>query len=402
MINVKLKGNKGITLVTLILAIVIMLIISSILIYNASTATKTKALNSMYNDINALTNKIQIYYSRYGEIPVIKELYTNVDSVKYINQNDSDKYFVIDLEALENVTLSYGKDYSKYKQDAKSELTDIYVINEQSHNIYYIKGVQVDEITYYTIPGQYTKVDVPNVSKKVQVGKKYYASMELAIESIPNNEETSIILLEDIEETIIIPEEKIIKLELTNKTITGTLTNNGTLTITGEGSINSDGITITNNADLTIESGKITTSSFADNANAIYQVSGNLKVLSGTISNTSEDRNTDIGRGIAIRIVGGNTKLLGGTISSKIGNTLRIQGENAELTIDGAELTSKSVNSDMLATIVLIDTYNQVVTLNSGKVINDAGGYAVAVVKGTFNKVGGIIEGDISGTIVEK
>lgn len=401
MINAKLKENKGITLVTLILAIVIMLIISSILIYNASTAAKTKALNNMYNDINALNNKIQIYYSKYGEIPVIKEQYTNIDSIKSINQNDNDKYYVIDLEILENVILSYGKDYQTYKQQANIGLTDIYVINEQSHNIYYIKGVQVDEATYYTIPGEYTKVYVPDVSKKVQIGKKYYASMELAIDEVPNNIETTVILLEDIEETIIIPEEKVIKLELTNKTIIGTITNNGILTITGEGSINSDGITITNNGELTIESGNITTSSFADNANAIYQVSGDLKVLSGTVSNTSEHRNTDIGRGIAIRIVGGSTKLLGGTISSKVGNTLRIQGENAELTIDGAELTSGSVNSDMLATIVLIDTYNQIVNLNSGKVINDAGGYAVAVVKGTFNKTGGVIEGSISGNIIE-
>ena len=401
MINTKLKGNKGITLVTLILAIVIMLIISSILIYSASTATRTKALNSMYNDINALTNKIQIYYSKYGEIPIIKEQYTNVTNVNLINQNDNDKYYVIDLELLENIKLSYGKDYSKYKQSANAELTDIYVINEQSHNMYYIKGVQVDEITYYTIPGEYTKVDVPTVSKKIQVGKKYYATMELAIESIPNNEETSILLLEDLEEAITIPEEKIIKLELTNKTITGTIINNGTLIITGQGNINSDGITITNNGELTIESGNITTSSFIDDANAIYQVSGNLKVLSGTISNTSEDRNTDIGRGIAIRIVGGSTELLGGTISSKVGNTLRIQGENAELIIDGAMLTSGSVDSNMLATIVLIDYNEQRVTLNSGKIINNAGGYAVAVVKGTFNKTGGVIEGSVSGTIVE-
>lgn len=401
MINIKLKGNKGITLVSLILAIVIMLIISSILIYSVSTATRTKALNSMYNDINSLTNKIQIYYSKYGEIPIIKEQYTNVTNVNLINQNDNDKYYVIDLELLENIKLSYGKDYSKYKQSANAELTDIYVINEQSHNIYYIKGVQVDEITYYTIPGEYTKVDVPTVSKKIQVGKKYYATMELAIESIPNNEESSILLLEDLEEAITIPEEKIIKLELTNKTITGTIINNGTLIITGQGNINSDGITITNNGELTIESGNITTSSFIDDANAIYQVSGNLKVLSGTISNTSEERNTDIGRGIAIRIVGGSTELLGGTISSKVGNTLRIQGENAELIIDGAILTSGSVNSNMLATIVLIDYNEQIVTLNSGKIVNDAGGYAVAIVKGTFNKTGGVIEGSVSGTIVE-
>lgn len=402
MIIRKLKENRGITLVTLILAIVIMLIISSILIYNSGTATKTKALNNMYNDIRSLTNKIQIYYSKYGEIPVIKEQYTNVNNITSINQNDNDNYYVIDLEILENVILSYGKDYSKYKQSANMELTDIYVINEQSHNIYYIKGVQFDEKTYYTIPGEYTKVDVPTVSKKIQVGKKYYATMALAITEIPNNEETSIILLEDLEETITIPEEKIIKLELTNKTITGTIINNGTLIITGEGSINSNGITITNNGDLTIESGNITTSSFADNANVIYQVSGNLKVLSGTISNTAEDRNTDIGRGIAIRIVGGSTKLLGGTISSKVGNTLRMQGQNAELTIDGTQLISGSTTNNLLATIVLIDYNEQIVNLNSGKIINNAGGYAVNVVKGTFNKAGGIIEGDVSGTITQK
>ena len=64
-------------------------------------------------------------------------------------------------------------------------------------------------------------------------------------------------------------------------------------------------------------------------------------------------------------------------------------------------LTSGSVDSNMLATIVLIDYNEQRVTLNSGKIINNAGGYAVAVVKGTFNKTGGVIEGSVSGTIVE-
>lgn len=399
MINV--KENKGITLVTLILAIVIMLIISSILIYNSSTVAKTKALNSMYNDINSLAVKIEIYYSKHEEIPILKEEFTNINNISSINQNDNENYYVIDLEALENIKLRYGKDYESYKQKTNSELTDIYVINEQSHNIYYIKGVQVDGKTYYTVPEEYAKVDVPTVSKKVQVGKRYYASMKLAIDAVPDGVETTIILLEDLEETITIPTEKIVKLELTNKTITGKITNNGTLTITGEGNINSDAITITNNGELTIESGNITTSSFDDNANAIYQTAGKLKILSGTISNICEERNTDIGRGIAIRIVGGSTEILGGTISSKVGNTLRMQGKNSELTIDGAELTSGSVNSDMLATIVLIDYYEQIVNMNSGKIINDAGGYAVAVVKGTFNKAGGVIEGSVSGIITE-
>ena len=402
MINSNLKDNKGITLVTLMFAIVIMFIISSILIYNIQTGAQTKSLNNMYNDINILKGKIETYYSKHQEIPILKEPYVNVSNINAINGNDNENYYVIDLEALENIKLNYGKDYANYKQEPKSELTDIYVINEQSHNIYYVKGVQIDGITYYTIPGEYTKVDVPNVLKKVQAGKKYYASMKHAIDSIPDGEETKVILLEDIQEEITIPEGKIIKLELTNKTINGTIVNNGSLTIAGEGYINSDVITITNNNELTIESGNITTSSFADNANAIYQVSGSLKVLSGNISNISEDRNTDVGRGIAINVVGGNVELLGGTVSSKVGNTIRVQGQNSKLTIDGAEITSRSVNSDMLAAIVLIDHDDQTVTMNSGKIINDTeDGYAVAVVKGTFYKTGGIIIGKISGEIID-
>lgn len=401
MIKSKLKDNKGITLVSLMFAIVIMFIISSILIYNIQTGAKTKSLNNMYNDINILKSKIETYYSKHESIPILQDLYSNISNISEINANDNENYYVIDLEALENVKLNYGKDYEIYKQGANSELTDIYVINEQSHNIYYVKGIQIDGITYYTIPGEYTKVEVPDVSKKVQVGRKYYASMELAMEAINNDVETRVILLQDIEENITIPEGKAIKLELTDKTINGTIINNGSLTIAGEGSINSDAITITNNGNLTIESGNITTSLFEDNAIAIYQVSGNLKVLSGNISNTSEDRNTDIGRGIAINIVGGNTELLGGTISSKVGNTIRIQGQNAKLTIDGAEITSRSVNSDMLAAIVLIDHDDQTVTMNSGKIINDTeDGYAVAVVKGTFYKTDGIIIGKISGEII--
>ena len=119
MINDKLKNNKGITLVTLILAIVIMFIISSILIYNAQTGTETKVLNSMYNDVKTLKDRIDIYYSRYGALPIVSTKYTNIDNIKGINANDNENYYVIDLESLENLTLTYGKDYSEYKSTRK-------------------------------------------------------------------------------------------------------------------------------------------------------------------------------------------------------------------------------------------------------------------------------------------
>lgn len=162
---IKLKQNKGITLITLILAIIIMLIISSVILYNANTAISTRALNDMYKDITIIKDKVDIYYAQYGTLPIIKTLYTNVENIKNININDNEQYYVVDLEILENITLTYGKGYKEYKQAPNDEKTDLYIINEQSHTVYYVEGITLDNISYYTIPNEYTKVKIPEVNR---------------------------------------------------------------------------------------------------------------------------------------------------------------------------------------------------------------------------------------------
>ena len=60
---------------------------------------------------------------------------------------------VIDLNALENLTLNYGKGFEKISTNGENEgITDndIYVINENSHNIFYLKGITIEGKTYYT------------------------------------------------------------------------------------------------------------------------------------------------------------------------------------------------------------------------------------------------------------
>lgn len=165
MIKEKSRNEKGISLVTLSIAIIIMLIITSVLIFNSNTGTSTKKLNNMYQDIYLLKDKIALYYIKYIKLPTIDTAYTNIEDIQSINVNDNQNYYVIDLEALENITLNYGKDYNAYKANQDMKLEDVYVINEQSHNIYYIKGIKFDTKTYHTIPGDYTKVEVPTISK---------------------------------------------------------------------------------------------------------------------------------------------------------------------------------------------------------------------------------------------
>ncbi len=170
--KINLRENRGVTLSTLVIAILLMTVITSIIIYNTIAGANTRALNNMYNDITILKDKVDVYYSKYGAIPVIEGEYTNTKNIQNINSNDNDKYYVIDLEALENLTLSKGEGYTRYKQNKSSYITDIYVINEKSHNVYYVKGVILDGNTYYTLPGDYTKVELPEWSDTYTTTRK--------------------------------------------------------------------------------------------------------------------------------------------------------------------------------------------------------------------------------------
>lgn len=159
----KLKSESGITLITLAFAIVIMLVISSILIYNANAGVLTKNLNNMYNDIKLLTDKVNLYYAQYHKLPVLETKYSIPSEIKEKNENDNDTYYVVDLEALENLTLRYGKEYQAFK-NGDSSVTDLYIINEQSHTIYYVKGIEFEKKWYYSVPKEDTKIELSTLT----------------------------------------------------------------------------------------------------------------------------------------------------------------------------------------------------------------------------------------------
>lgn len=167
-----IKNNKGVTLIALAIAVVIILAITGMIIYSAKDSIYIKNLTNMQNDIANLRNKIDLYYSEYGDIPAKTEYpdITNLQSAGVIGANDTGKFLIIELEILDGLTLNYGEDYEKYKANDYThltELTDIYIINVDSHNIFYVEGVRVKENDetkmYYT---DYTEGDKEPVNIK--------------------------------------------------------------------------------------------------------------------------------------------------------------------------------------------------------------------------------------------
>lgn len=163
-----LKKEEGVTVTILIIALVILLMIMGMLVFSSTESVNASNLISMNNDIELLSTKVSQYYLENEEIPVL-ELYdvgTTFDRTsaeqQILGANDGEVFHVIDLERLEGITLNYGRDYENIKAYVEglgesapdysriTEYNDVYVINENSHNIFYVKGVVVgDEGTYH-------------------------------------------------------------------------------------------------------------------------------------------------------------------------------------------------------------------------------------------------------------
>lgn len=180
------KANeKGISLIALVITIIVLIILTNVLAYNSLDRIYIKKLTNLNNDIELLREKTSDFYEQYGEIPAkIKYPNENLTELKDVlsSKNDIGNFYVIDLEAMQGITLNYGKDYDIIKND-KDNVTnykDVYIINKNSHNIFYVKGVSVEEnntekkyYTDYTNPDE-TTVDLRYVDGKLIPENYYY------------------------------------------------------------------------------------------------------------------------------------------------------------------------------------------------------------------------------------
>lgn len=166
-----LRKNKGVTLTALVITVIVMLIITSTMIYNANNHISIDKVNKLYLDIENLNGKIDSYYLKFGDIPTLATycdkstlksiIEKNADSRNatllnddVINPNDGDEYFVIDLEKLDGLTLNYGygDDYYSIKNNPdtiSTDLDEVYIINKVTHQIYYPSGIFADNVMYY-------------------------------------------------------------------------------------------------------------------------------------------------------------------------------------------------------------------------------------------------------------
>lgn len=175
--NNRFRNQKGVTLITLMITIVVLLIISNMVIYSVKDNLGMEKLKYMQNDIENLNDKVSAYYNQYATLP-IKKKYTNITNIRNAglisDEADKGDFYVIDLSALDNLTLTYGKDYEKITDDTTDvdSLQDIYIMNETSHNIFYVKGIKLGDDIFYT---NYTKDQID----KEEVNLRYIDNIKI-------------------------------------------------------------------------------------------------------------------------------------------------------------------------------------------------------------------------------
>ena len=147
MINKYIKNEKGITMITLVVTVLLLIIITGTLATNSYDSTQIAKLTKLDNDIKALNDRIAAYYVEHEELPIMGNPYSKNDLRNVISDlsgNDGDEYYTIDLSLLDNITLNYGEDYAALSENS-------YIINTESHVIYYLQGIRYKAVVYHTV-----------------------------------------------------------------------------------------------------------------------------------------------------------------------------------------------------------------------------------------------------------
>lgn len=167
-----MKNQNGITLVSLIITIIVMFIVASITINVSLDRFEINNFNKMKNDLELLVDKVSNYYLKTGSIPVL--LTSSGDKVQYTysaidfdtDSSDNETYYIIDLAAMDGLVLNYGKE--GFEDPNASD--DVYIINELTHTIYYVKGMKLDnEIFHYVKASNLIESTIPPTTPQVKI-----------------------------------------------------------------------------------------------------------------------------------------------------------------------------------------------------------------------------------------
>ena len=148
--KINLKNNKGISLASVIVTLILAMIILTSIIYSNNRTKEIQKAMLLNSDIEELTKKVDVYYLEKGTLPMVEDLFS---PYKYSDGDEIDSdtpvYYKLEISLLENITLNNKEIIS----ESLAEGDQWYVINKETHTIYFVKcidGKVVPQIAQYS------------------------------------------------------------------------------------------------------------------------------------------------------------------------------------------------------------------------------------------------------------
>ena len=144
----KFKTESGITLVALIITIIILMLITSVTVYTGTNVIKQVTLQNVNTDMMLIKAKVKTM----EEQAKFNKDNSNYKGTPLIDVHDNKKIDkLVDEEIVEDIT----KYYLLSKEDLNSmglekiDIADGYLVNYESEEIIYVRGLKKDDNMYY-------------------------------------------------------------------------------------------------------------------------------------------------------------------------------------------------------------------------------------------------------------
>lgn len=147
--------KQGISLVILVITIIVMIIIATIAIVGTNDLLVSANIQDFASEVSTIEDSIKQYYVTHGVLPVKSTKYTSTEflnkhegsyrtklNTEISNNKDTQNTFcVVDLKLLEITTPERGNEVDSL---------DVYLVATNSLNVYYLKGVEIKDILYFS------------------------------------------------------------------------------------------------------------------------------------------------------------------------------------------------------------------------------------------------------------
>ena len=140
--------KKGVSLTTVVIAITVMMILIASVSVIGSSAINSANFEEYKSEIERVANELNLYITENDTLPTTNEVISintlESEFLNSLNENNdiSNKLYVVDISKLNDYNLEKGKGTVSDK--------DVFVVAEDSNNVYYLKGFRYRGKVYFT------------------------------------------------------------------------------------------------------------------------------------------------------------------------------------------------------------------------------------------------------------